>query len=108
MTKGLTIKDAELKHKVNALCVLVFKGLSATEELILCKLIELSINNSLSLSVDISRQIQQDLTISQSSFSTSLHRMVEKKVIAKQGKVVTLNPVFANINELEKLVISFE
>jgi len=106
MIKGLTINNSDLKKKVHALCVLLF-NISATEELILCWLIEQSINNSLALSVDISRQLQQDLNISKASLATSLYRLGNKKVIAKSGKTITLNPIFNNIQELDKLVISF-
>lgn len=108
MIKGLTIKNSELKHKVNALCVLKFKGVSATEEAVLCFLVAVSINNSVALTIDISAQIKQDLGISASSLATCLFRLQEKDIIKKSGKVVTLNPIFNNINEMQKLLITFQ
>lgn len=106
MIKGLSIQNAGLKDKVHALCVLKF-NISATEELILYWLIQQSINNSLSLNVDISRQLQIYLNISSSALATSLYRLGKKGIIAKSGKTITLNPIFNNIQELDKLVISF-
>lgn len=108
MIKGLTISNSDLSNKVNAITNILFDGLSATESLILTKLIHYSTNNQIALTVDISRQIQQELNITQSSFSTTLFRLQKKKVIEKPGKNIVLNPVFANINELEKLVITFQ
>jgi hypothetical protein len=107
MIIGLTIKDSGLKHKVAAVCVLKFK-LSATEMDLLSWLIQSSINNSVCVSVDISGQIQHDLNISASLLSTGLHRLQKKGVIKKSGKTITLNPIFNNIQEMNKLVVSFE
>lgn len=107
MNKRLTIRNADLATKVKVIINVLFGGLSATESLILTKLIHYSTNNSITLSADFSRLIQQELNITQSSFSTTLFRLQKKKLIEKPGKVIVLNPVFANIDQLEKLVIVF-
>lgn len=107
MIKGLTIKDSGLTHKVAAICGLKF-NISATEQLVLCSLIYLSINNTVCLSVEISRQIQESTPISPSSLSTCIFRLQEKDVIRKSGKTITLNLIFHNIQEMDKLLITFQ
>lgn len=87
--------------------MVLFGGLSTTERAILEYFINTSLNNVNLISADISREICGQLSLTQSSFNTTVFRLHKKGVIKKSGKTIELHPIFNNIQELDKLIISF-
>ena len=79
--------------------------LSDSESAMLSKLIKFSNNNSVTLDVNLSRQIRDELKMTQSSFNTAIHRLELKKCITKEGKGIVLNPVYNRISEWIEIVI---
>lgn len=100
-------QPATTQRKVFVICNLFDKQLSDNEINILSELIEMSQGNSITLNVQITKQIRETLTISESSLNTSIHRLEQKKVITKSGKTIVLSPIFNDLLSLEGLVIEF-
>jgi hypothetical protein len=71
-------------------------------------LIKYSNNNSISLSGDIGKHIRSESGITESLFSTALHRLEKRLIIRRAGKTIFLNPVYNEITELGRLIIVFE
>lgn len=106
MRKKIT-KPNTTREKVNVLCLLTNKQLSDTETNILSELIEMSQGNNITLSVQITKQIRDELNISSSLFNTGIHRLEQKKVLNKSGKTIMLSPMFNNISELSEFIVGF-
>lgn len=92
---------------VETICYLKFGRVPESEIAILKKLLYLSVNNQLVLGIEESKSLREELGISQSLLSTCLHRMVGRNIIKKSGKTITLSPVFADVNTIDKLLIKF-
>lgn len=101
------IKPNTTREKVKILCAMTNKSLSENELYILSELIEMSQGNNITLSVQITKQIRDELNISSSLFNTGIHRLEQKKVLNKSGKTIMLSPMFNNLSELEGLLIEF-
>ena len=106
IARGITL-DSELKTKVGVMCVIKFGELAEGEMNVLLALVKYSSNNSLFMTALISRQIRGENGMSDSGLSTAVFRLCKRGVIMRNGKTITLHPVFTNISELDKLVISF-
>lgn len=100
-------QSATTQNKVYVLCAMLKKKLSDTEINVLSELVEMSQGNSITLNVQITKQIRETLNISESSLNTSIHRLEQKKVINKEGKTIVLSPIFNDLLSLEGLVIEF-
>ena len=100
-------QPATTQRKVFIICSLFDKQLSNNEINILSELVEMSQGNSITLNVQITKQIRETLDISESSLNTSIHRLEQKKVITKSGKTIVLSPIFNDLLSLEGLVIEF-
>jgi len=106
MRKKIT-KPNTSREKVKVICAMMDKHLSDTELSILSELIEMSENNNITLSVQITKQIRSTLSITSSLCNTGISRLQEKGVITKTGKTIIISPVFNNLSELDGLVIEF-
>lgn len=106
IARGITL-DSELKTKVGVMCGIKFGELAEGEMNVLLALVKYSSNNSLFMTALIARQIREENGMSDSGLSTAVFRLCKRGVIMRNGKTITLHPVFTNISELDKLVISF-
>jgi len=98
-----TYKKAEVISKT------VFQeSLSETELHVLAVILDYSTNNAITLSLDVSKQVKQQVDVSDSSFSTSLYRLEQKGIIIRQGKTIQFHPAFSNIHLMDSLIISFQ
>jgi hypothetical protein len=97
----------ELSMKIKVICCVLGHKLSEAELLTLEGLIERSENNSLFLSIPAAMDLRGKKGLSDSALSTALHRLQIKKLIARNGKTISLLPAFNGIQELENLVIDF-
>jgi hypothetical protein len=107
MIKPIRLTGDVLSLKVKCLVNICFGGCAETELKSLTYLIQYSTNNSICLSIDISKQICSSAGIGRSAFGTALSRLESKGVIVRSGKTVTFHPVFNNIEVAEKILISF-
>jgi hypothetical protein len=103
--KSIKFNNADLKLKIRVIGDLIFGSLSDKEIDLLTHLIGYSINNSMGISPEVSRQFKEQMNIRQSDFNVTMHRLDKKRAIAKSGKVITLHPIFHNLNEAENLII---
>lgn len=101
-------KQEYIRSCITTLCALRDINLSDSESAMMGKLISYSENNGLTLDVNLSRQMRDELKMSQSSFNTAIHRLEQKKCLTKESKGIILNPVFNRITEWKELVIRFE
>jgi len=95
-----------LRERVELVCKIAFTPLAEAELVTLCLLIEYSNNNQIALTPDIGKQVRGS-AVSESSFSTSLHRLEKKKVINRSGRTIIITPLLKDIGNWDKLVISF-
>lgn len=107
MIKPIKLKGSSLQVKCKCILELCFSGCSDSELEILALLIQYSTNNSITLTVDLARQIRQSAGVGESSFSTHLFRLDKKGIMVRQGKTITFHPIFNKIQETEKLLITF-
>lgn len=105
--KSIKYNNADLKLKIRVIGDLIFGSLSDKEIHLLTHLIGYSINNSMGISPEVSRQFKQQMNITQSDFNVTMHRLDKKGVIVKSGKAITLHPIFHNLNEVDNLIIKF-
>ena len=103
-----TGKEEYIKACITALCALRNTNLSDSESAMLLKLITYSTNNSLTLDVNLARQIREELGIKESLYGTCISRLQEKKCITKEGKSIILNPVYNRISEWKEVVIRLD
>jgi len=106
IARGLPLPNT-LESKVGVMCGIKFGELAEGEMNVLLALVKYSSNNSLFMTALISKQIREENGMSDSGLSTAVFRLVKRGVIMRNGKTITLHPVFTNISELDKLVISF-
>lgn len=107
MIKPIKLRGNSLQIKAKCLMEVCFGGCSDSELQILAYLIQFSTGNSITLTVDLSRQIKASAGVGDSSFSTSLFRLEKKGVLTRLHKTVNLHPAFNNLQDVEKLMISF-
>lgn len=107
ITRALIISGDKLRKKVEVVCGIKFSPLSAAELDVLVYIIAYSQNNNLFLSPDIAKQIKQNCSIKESSFTTSIFRLCKKGLMEKKGKTILLNKIFAGITEMDNLLIKF-
>lgn len=81
--------------------------LSPSELTVLTELVMWADGAPLYLSAAISADIKNRTGLTDSAFSTGLHRLKKKKLIAQDGKTISLYSGFNKISSLENLVISF-
>jgi hypothetical protein len=106
MTRGIK-RDNTLRSKVSVLLAIQGIRLSEGEENSLLAVITYSDGAALHISAHTGGAMKKEFNLNDSSFSVGLHRLEKKKLIARSGKTISLNPMFNNIGDLEKLVISF-
>ncbi len=104
--KAITIKGDAVKEKVKLFCFIRFGGLPNSELNLLLELLYLSVNNQLVLDIKTSRSIRNKLNMSPSLFSTNSYRLEQKGIINKNGKTITILPLFAGLND-EPILIKF-
>lgn len=104
--RGITKPDT-LKARVSVLVSLHFTHLPEAELNTLTAVIHYSINNSLAITPDLSKQIRKETPISESSFSTALYRLERRGVINRTSKTITIHPIFKGVGDMGKLVVSF-
>lgn len=102
MRKVIQLKRERLTY---VLAHILGKQLSDTESLVLEKIIKYSPSSSFNLDVHLSKQIREELNITQSSFNTSISRLQEKNCIKKEGRTITLHPLFNNLSETKEILI---
>jgi DNA-binding MarR family transcriptional regulator len=107
MIKPIRLTGNQLELKVKCLSAICFGGCAEAELKALTCLIQYSTNNSICLTIDVSKQIIVSAGIGRSAFSTALFRLEKKGIIVRSGKTITLHPVFNKIDETEKILISF-
>ncbi len=110
MRKVIKYSDKEeyIKACITTLCSLRNTNLSDSESAMLLKLITYSTNNSLTLDVNLGRQIREALGIGESLYGTCISRLQDKKCITKEGKSIILNPVYNRIMEWKEVVIRLD
>jgi len=108
MRKVIKYKELLLKDKVYIISALRKIQLSDSESAVVSSLITYSNNNSLTLDVNLARQIREELEIGQSLFNTCMRRLEIKKCIRKEGKSIWLDPMFNNLKEVSEIVIRVE
>ncbi len=96
------------ESRIKILTKLFFGEIPDGEAKCLEILIKYSTNNTLSLSGDTGRYIRSESGISESLFSTALHRLEKREIIRRAGKNIFLQPIFNEVNDLGRLVIVFE
>ncbi len=97
--------ELALSDKVNILSSLQKISLSDNESAVLAEIIELSSGNIVALSVHITKQIRNKLSISASLFNTSLHRLEQKGTMKKEGKTIILNPLYNQLTVVTEILI---
>lgn len=108
MTKAFKIKDSTLRKKTDLLTKLFFSFvLSDTELDMLTSIILYSNNNSLTITLDIARQMKSEMNVTDTSFSTSLFRLHKKGLFEKDSKTITLHAAFIGVMEMTELKIKF-
>lgn len=105
IVRGMSV-GGSLRERVDVVCKIAFTPLAEAELTTICLLIEYSVNNQIALTPDIGKQIRSG-AVSESSFSTSLHRLEKKKVITRSGRTIIITPLLKDISSWDKLVISF-
>lgn len=104
--KAFTIKGDPQKEKVRLFCWLRFGGLPNSELNILLELIYMSVNNQLVMEIKTGRSIRTKLNMSQSLLSTNLYRLEQKGIINKNGRTITILPLFSGLDD-EPILIKF-
>ena len=104
MIKGIKIAADK---RIEIITKLFFPPLSDSELRLLKTLISFSTGNSVTLTADVSKQILLAADIGQSLFNTSLHRLEKKGILNSAGKTKNLHPIYNNIGDWEKVLISF-
>lgn len=97
-----------LEKRIKILTKVFFGEIPEGEMMCLEILIKYSNNNTLSLSGEVGKHIRTESGISESLFSTALHRLEKRLIIRRAGKTIFLNPVYNEITELGRLIIVFE
>lgn len=107
--RGITINDTTLSKKIEVLVGVKFGPLAESEMLVLKSLIEYA-NEKGSLYLDslLAEGIRKNSNINKSSFSTSLHRLDKKGIIARAGKTINIHPVFIGVATTDKFLITFK
>ena len=92
--------------KVGIISALQQINLSDNESAVMAQLIEYSNNNSITLSVYLSKEIRDKLSITATSFNTSIHRLEQKGTIKKEGRTIILNPLYNRLIDVTEILIS--
>lgn len=101
---GLTGARADKVAVITGIC---FTDVSATELKLLKTLLEFGTNNSITITPDLARQIMDVTGMKQSSFNMSFHRLYKKGIMSSMGKTKVFHPVYNNILDCDKILISF-
>ncbi len=108
MRREIPYKNITLTDRIHIISALRKMNLSTTEASVLAQIITYSSNGSTILDVGLTKDIRTELNITSSLFNTAIHRLVEKRTITKQGKVVTLHPLYNKIDQITELLIKFQ
>lgn len=100
-------KDSGIQTKILTLIQLSGGVVSSAEITSLVALCEYSTNNTIHLDAKNREGICRGYGITDSALSTAMHRLEKKKLIARNGKTISLHPMFSGIGELKALVIKF-
>lgn len=93
--------------KLRIINIINKKNISESETLLLDKLIQYSVNNSVTLDKGLIAQIKEELDIKDSNFTTTIFRLVKNNCIRKEGRTVNLLPIYRSIGEIKSLLIDF-
>lgn len=108
MRKILKLSNVTLQKKVSLISSIAGITLSEAESALLAEVIELSSNNQILLSPNVSSHIRAKLNITQSSFGTSLFRLEQKQAIKKNGRNLILHPLYKDILSVTEVLIKLE
>lgn len=106
MNKKVKI-NGSLYSKIRVMTLLIDKELSDLELKVLTGVVQLSENNTVFMSIPTGTKIKQDYRVSESGLSTGLHRLQKKGLIVRDGKTISLLPMFNNIQDLSNLIVNF-
>lgn len=105
MRKVLKLTESNLRKKVSVISHIAGINLSDSELLLLSQIVELSTNNQVTITPQISAHIRESIGITQSGFGTSLHRLAEKGAIRKNGRTIMLHPIYKDALLITELLI---
>lgn len=97
-----------LDNKIKLICYLLDVSLPESELKVLAGIVKYAGTGSLALTVLLTKQLRAEYDLTESSFSTSAHRLEKKGLIVRHGKTVTINPLLVGLNETNKIAIFFQ
>lgn len=106
-TRAIKLSNGGINKKVEILARILYGTLPESELLTLLAVVECGVNNDLFITTDVSKHIKIKYGISHSSFTTGLFRLKEKGLIKKDGKTVTVHPIFTGVVDMNKFVVNF-
>lgn len=86
---------------------ILYPDLSTSEKVTLKAILSYSVDSFCILSPEVSRAVKTACNLSDTAFTTNIHRLVKKGVIKKNGKTIHLPPSLHNLDKVEALVLKF-
>lgn len=101
-------KKNTIENKISLMCYVLNQSLAETEVRALAGIIRFATAGSVTLTIELTKQIRDEYSLSKSALSTSIHRVEKKGLIVRHGKVVTINPLLSVLNDINKIVVCFD
>lgn len=107
--KKITIKSGAdpLLKKVDLLGNMFFGGFSPVETKVFLAVFSIGKNAPVNITPNISNSITKELNLSDNTLNVSLSRLDSKGAISKNKRIVTLHPVFKDVDKENDFLIKF-
>jgi len=106
--KRIVFKNKKLKDKVNVIGYMFFGKLSQNELKMTSELVSFSDNGQFDLKSAAVIDLKQELLMNEQTFNVTIHRLVKKKAVSKNGSILVLHPILIELNKENKFIVQFD
>ena len=104
--KEIKVKGFKINNPLLIATLLCFGEVLPEAELkVLSVLIKYSNGGCIGLGLEVVKEYRKEAGVTESNFSTCVHRLVKKGVISKDGKTVVIHPRLNGVLEWDKIVL---
>ena len=106
--KEVKVKGFKINDPLLIATLLCFGEVLPEAELkVLSVLIKYSNGGCIGLGLEVVKEYRKEAGVTESNFSTCVHRLVKKGVISKDGKTVVIHPRLNGVLEWDKIVLGY-
>lgn len=109
METEMKVKGFNVRNPLLIASLLCFGEVLPEAELkVLGVLIKYSSGGCIGLGIEVVKEYRKEAGVSESNFSTCVHRLVKKGVLSKDGKTVVVNPRLNGVLEWDRIVLNIK